>query len=95
MHFHFRDKTSFGGMNRVTSTSYGMSSSVVRDNPAIHSKHCPSSVRPLTTFLALLPIVSTLATQQSLPFEDHPTYAEGNLYSTTTGIWDAGGNSGA
>jgi hypothetical protein len=37
---------------------------------------------------------SSLAAIQSLPFEDHLAYTEGNLYSTAAGVWDAGGNAG-
>ncbi|HVM59825.1 MAG TPA: immunoglobulin domain-containing protein [Verrucomicrobiae bacterium] len=34
------------------------------------------------------------AAVQSLPFTDHFSYANGNLYTVGAGVWDAGGNTG-
>jgi hypothetical protein len=44
--------------------------------------------------VALLVFQSTQAAVQTLPFVDHFTYSEGNLYTVGAGVWDAGGNTG-
>ena len=47
------------------------------------------------SFLSMLALVcGAHATVQTLPFTDHFTYSDGNLYSVAVGVWDAGGSAG-
>ncbi len=48
----------------------------------------------LTLGMAVGPIHTGWTAVQLLPFTDHFSYADGNLYTVGTGVWDAGGNAG-
>jgi hypothetical protein len=48
----------------------------------------------LPVFAGILLVHGARAAVQSLPFVDHFSYPQGNLYTVAPGIWDAGGSTG-
>ena len=47
-----------------------------------------------TIAVSALLLQTAWAAVQSLPYEDHFAYSEGNLYTVAAGIWDEGGGTG-
>jgi hypothetical protein len=48
----------------------------------------------MAVFMASLLLQPCRAAIQTLPFVDHFSHVQGNLYAVATGIWDSGGNTG-
>ena len=51
-------------------------------------------MKRITVIIAALMVHSVHAAIQTLPFTDHFTYADGNVFTVAAGVWDAAGNTG-